>query len=131
MKKQFLATMRFAFFIKLLCKDNFFTMMPMPSFISLKGDNTTTLDISISKDIPKDFILKFFIAKNSNALSQGDFYSVSLNKAERVVLQKHKGYDFESEFILDEECCLLGEGEQFGLSKDLVETLNSLFEVRQ
>jgi len=131
MKKQFLATMRFAFFIKLLCKDNFFTMMPMPPFISLKGADTNSLDIEISKDIPKDFVLKFYIAENQNALSQGNFYSVSLNRGEKIVLQKHKGYDFEREFILGEECCLLSEGEQFGLSKDLVDTLNSLFEVRQ
>ena len=64
MKKQFLATMRFAFFIKLICKDKFFTMMPMPSYLSLKGD-MTTLDIDIAKDIPKDYILKFYISENN------------------------------------------------------------------
>lgn len=129
MKKQFLATMRFAFFIKLLCKDKFFTMMPMPSYISLKGD-TTKLDIEISKDIPKDYILKFYIAENSNALKQGDFYSVSLSKHNRIILEKHIKYDFQKEFVLGEECCLY-DRENFGLSEELVETLNSLFEVRQ
>lgn len=129
MKKQFLATMRFAFFIKLICKDNFFTMMPMPSYISLKGDNTK-LDIDISKDIPKDYILKFYIAENPNALKEGNFYSVSLSKEEKVVLEKHKEYDFEKEFVLGEECCLYNESD-FGLSEELVETLKSLFEVRQ
>ena len=129
MKKQFLATMRFAFFIKLLCKDKFFTMMPMPSYISLKGD-MTTLDIGISKDIPKDYILKFYISENSETLKQGNFYSVSLSKQNRVVLEKHIGYGFEKEFVLGEECCLY-DRENFGLSEELVETLNSLFEVRQ
>jgi hypothetical protein len=131
MKKQFLATMQFAFFVKLLCKDTFFTMMPMPQYITLKGSDTNSLDIDISKDIPKDFILKFFIAKNPNALNQGDFYSVSLTKENKILLEKHNSYTLESKVLLSGECCLYMDGGQFGLSKDLVDTLNSLYEVRQ
>ena len=131
MKRQFLATMRFAFFIKLLCKDKFFTLMPIPSYISLKEDKTT-LDIEISKDIPKDYILKFYISENASALKQGDFYSVSLSNEYKIVLEKHKQYDFEGEFVLGEDCCLFeGDDDKFGISEELVETLNSLFEVRQ
>lgn len=130
MKKQFLDTMRFAFFVKLLCKDKFFTMMPMPPFITLKGD-MKILDIDIAKDAPKDYILKFYISENSDALKQGNFYSVSLTRENKVLLEKHMSYGFESEFVLGEECCLYNEGEQFGLSKELVDTLNSLYEVRQ
>ena len=122
--------MRFAFMVKLICKDNFFTMMALPAFITLKPNPQDKLDVNVSNEAPKDFILKFFIAKTERELTQGNFFSVSL-KDTQVCLAKHIGYDEELQYTLDESCNVVKRKDDILLSKELVETLQSLFEVRQ
>jgi len=129
MKVQILNTMKLAFVIKLLSKDMFFTLAPIPDFIQTKDSSSGMLDIELKSSMPEGFKYKFFISKNSTELRLGNFYSVEvLNDSDRVVLIKHVSYEDQDEVLLDDTCCICRSNSNFGCSKELLDTLKSLFE---
>lgn len=130
MKQRYLDTLRLGFLVKVMTQDRFFTLFPLPEFISLKG-GFDTLDIEM-KDIPKDFVLKFFVAKNPSSLKKGDFYSLCLDKDDKVQIEKHlRGSPNGESFLLEKDECFFVEKETTGISPDFLDILESLFEVRQ
>jgi hypothetical protein len=131
MKNQILNTMRLAFVIKMLAKDQFFTLAPLPEFIQTKNNTTGELDIDIST-APKDYTYKFFIAKNSNELRLGNFYAVEvINDSDRILITPHIAYEDQDDMLLNETCTILKKGKQFGCSEELFDTLKSFFEKKQ
>ena len=126
MKTQVLNTMRLAYTIKLLCK-NFFTLAPLPEFVQTKNNASGELDIDIT-NAPKDYIYKFFIAKDTNELRLGNFYSVEVIKdSVRVIVTQHISYEDLEPMLLDEDSIIMQNKKNFGCSQELVENLNLLF----
>jgi len=104
MKNQILDTMRLAFVIKMLAKDQFFTLAPIPDFIQTKNNSTNELDIEIS-NAPKDYTYKFFIAKDSTELRLGNFYAVEvILNSDRILITPHLAYEDQDEMLLNENC---------------------------
>jgi len=129
MKQVFLDTLRLGFLVKIMTQDKFFTLFPLPEFVEFTG-GMDTLDIDISK-APKDFILKFFIAKNSSELRDGNFYAIS-NTTDSIHVEHHLNHNpTGKDIVLDKEDCYLYNGADIGISREFIDILESLFEVRQ
>lgn len=127
MKSQILNTLRLAFVIKLLAKDQFFTLAPLPEFIQTKNSLAGELDVDIT-NAPKDYLYKFFIAKNSSELRLGNFYAVEvLTDSDRVMITSHTAYEDQDPVLLDSECTISTIDNNFGCSKKLFDTLSSFF----
>jgi len=128
MKNQILDTMRLAFVIKMLAKDQFFTLAPIPDFIQTKNNSTNELDIEIS-NAPKDYTYKFFIAKDSTELRLGNFYAVEvILNSDRILITPHLAYEDQDEMLLNENCNIVKKNKHFGCSEELFDTLKSFFE---
>lgn len=126
MKDQILNTMKLAYTIKLLCK-SFFTLAPLPEFIQTRNNSLGALDIDV-RNAPKDYTYKFFIAKDTTELRLGNFYAVEvINNSDRVLITQHISYEDLEPMLLDEDCIILQNKENFGCSQNLVENLNRLF----
>jgi hypothetical protein len=104
--------------------------MPLPKNIKFIGKSTDDLDIDVL-DLPKDFEMFFFISKDEQSFKQGNFYGVSLNDQSKVILDHYVSFTKENEYKLDDACCLCIENKTFGASEELIDSLTSLFEVRQ
>ncbi len=127
MKTQILNTMRLAFALKLLTKNEFFTLAPLPDFIKTK-DTNGQLDLDIEKSAPKDYTYKFFISKNSTELRLGNFYAVEvLQNTNRILITQHLSYEDKDPVLLNDECCISSSVNGFGCSKDLIDYLVFLF----
>ncbi len=132
MKDQIISTMRLAFVIKLLTKNQFFTLAPLPDFIQPRDNSSGELDIDLKSPVPNNFTYKFFIAKDSNELRLGNFYAVEVLKpSNRVAITHHLSYEDQARVLLDEACCYMVSDKNFGCSEELIESLKSLFENRQ
>jgi hypothetical protein len=132
MKNQILDTMRLAFVIKLLAKDMFFTLAPLPDFIQTKNSSSGELDIDLLKGTPKDYTYKFFIAKDSSELGQGNFYAIEvLPNSNRVLVTPHTLYEDTDEILLNDDCIIYNDENKFGCSEGLFESLKSFFEKKQ
>jgi hypothetical protein len=129
-KDKILVMMRFGFLVKILCSDKLFLTMPLPKNIKFIGKSTDDLDIDVL-DLPKDFEMFFFISKDEQSFKQGNFYGVSLNDQSKVILDHYVSFTKENEYKLDDACCLCIENKTFGASEELIDSLTSLFEVRQ
>jgi hypothetical protein len=125
-KTQILNTLKLAYTIKLLCK-SFFTLAPLPEFVQTKNNASGELDIHIT-NAPKDYTYKFFIAKDTNELRLGNFYSVEVIKdSVRVIVTQHISYEDLEPMLLDEDSIIMQNKKNFGCSQELVENLNLLF----
>ena len=60
MKNQILNTMRLAFVIKMLAKDQFFTLAPLPDFIHTKNNKCSVHIIFITKKGKDILLLKLY-----------------------------------------------------------------------
>jgi|LauGreDrversion4_2_1035121.scaffolds.fasta_scaffold02665_9 hypothetical protein len=129
MKEIFLDTLRLGFLVKIMSQNKFFTLFPLPEFVEFTG-NGNELDIDITR-APKDFVLKFFIGRNSTELREGNFYAIS-NTADSVHVEQHINHNpTGNDLVLEKNECYLNRGEDIGISSEFMEILESLFEVRQ
>lgn len=129
-KDKILIMMRFGFLVKILCSDKFFLTMPLPENIKFIGKSTEDLDIDLV-DLPKDFEMFFFISKDENEFKNGNFYGVSLDEQSKIILDFFQTFEKKAQYKLDDACCLCIENKTFGASEELIDSLTSLFEVRQ